>query len=407
MAILEGIQIQNYRALRDITLGKTIEDQNQDALPRLMAVIGANGSGKSSLLDALGFVGDCLADGVETACEKPHRGGFDRLRTQGSDDPIKFEIRYRESSDERPINYSLHIGCDDYGRPRVVRERLRQRRKGQRYGQPHPFLDLTSGVGTVWSGESTDSEEGNKSIPVRMKDRQVLGISTLGTLAEHPRISKFRKFLSNWYLSYFVPQLARTQPMAGADPHLDRTGENLAKYLQYVARVHPQGVRKMLNRIAKKIPGVKGIKVLPAPDKRLLLEFRSSGFDEPFYQQDMSDGTLKMLAYLLLMEDPEPAPLIGIEEPENGLHHQLLADLAREFKQFAGTSRGPQVIITTHSPNFVDALSPEEVWILEKNSEGIGRITKAADIDGVEEMFSEGLPMGSLWYSNHFGIGNP
>ncbi len=407
MAILEGIQIQNYRALKDVTLGKTIEDKYVNPLPRLMAVIGANGCGKSTLLDALGFVGDCLSDGVEVACDKPHRGGFERVRTLGVNEPIKFEIRYRENPDERPINYSLWVDCDINGRPRVVRERLRQRRKGQRFGQPHPFLDLTNGSGTVWSGESTDSEEGNKSEPIRMKDRQVLGVSTLGTLSEHPRISKFRRFLSNWYLSYFVPQLARTQPTSGADPHLDRTGENLAKYLQFIERQQPKGFSAMLTRISKKIPGVRAIKAIRAPDKRLLLEFDVEGYEDKFYQQDMSDGTLKMLAYLLLMEDPDPAPLVGVEEPENGLHHQLLSDLALEFKAFAGKAKGPQVLITTHSPNFVDALSPSEVWILNKNDSGHSNLTLAADVSGVMELFMEGLPMGSLWYSNHFGIANP
>lgn len=121
----------------------------------------------------------------------------------------------------------------------------------------------------------------------------------------------------------------------------------------------------------------------------------------------MSDGTLKMLAYLLLMEDPDPAPLVGIEEPENGLHHQLLGDLAREFKAFARKARGPQVIVATHAPNFVDALTPDEVWILDKNQQGHSQLIRSADIQGVRALFDEGIPMGSLWYSNHFGIGNP
>jgi predicted ATPase len=406
MAILEGIQIQNFRALRNVTLGKTVDNKNA-VLPRLMAVIGANGSGKSSLMDALGFIGDCLQEGVQSACDKPHRGGFERLRTQGLTEPIKFEIRFRQNSDARPISYSLHIDCDKHGRAVVVYERLRQRRKGQRKGWPYSFLEITNGVGSVWSGEGSAESEGTARIDVRMGDRAVLGISTLGSLADHPRIASFRAFLSGWYLSYFVPQLARSQPMAGAEPHLDRTGENLAKYLQFIAREHPNNFQQMLSRIARKIPGISKIVSVEAPDRRLLLEFHASGYDAPFYQQDMSDGTLKMLAYLLLMEDPDPAPLVGIEEPENGLHHQLLADLAREFKDFARKSRGPQVLITTHAPNFVDALSPEEVWILDKGIDGYSNLTRAADIKGVQAMFDEGVPMGSLWFSNHFGIGNP
>jgi predicted ATPase len=166
-------------------------------------------------------------------------------------------------------------------------------------------------------------------VSVRIKDRQVLGISTLGPQFEHTRISKFRRFISNWYLSYFVPQLARSQPISGADPHLDRTGGNLANYLQYVQREKPRAFSAMLNRISKKIPGIKSIKGVIAPDRRLILEFRSEGYDVNFYQQVMSDGTHKMLSYMLLMEDPDPAPLIGIEEPENGLHHHLLVVTSR------------------------------------------------------------------------------
>lgn len=406
MAVLEGIQIQNFRTLHDVTLGRTF-DVEADELPRLMAIIGANGAGKSSLMDALGFIGDCLQEGVQSACDKPHRGGFERLRTQGVDEPIKFEIRFRQQKESRPISYSLHIDCDKHGRPIVAYERLRQRRKGQGRGWPYSFLELENGKGTVWAGESTTDAEGNSRLEVKMSDRQVLGISTLGSLADHPRIAAFRAFLSGWYLSYFVPQLARTQPMAGADSHLDRTGENIAKYLQFIAREHPNSFSEMLVRIAKKIPGINKISPVVAPDKRLLLAFNAEGYGEPFYQQDMSDGTLKMLAYLLLMEDPDPAPLIGIEEPENGLHHQLLADLACEFKEFAKKTRGPQVLITTHAPNFVDALSPEEVWILDKGPDGYSQLTRAADIRGVRAMFEEGIPMGSLWFSNHFGVGNP
>jgi predicted ATPase len=408
MAILEGIRIENYRALRDVSLGQ-LSSRSGDSLPRLMAVIGANGSGKSTLLDALGFIGDCVADGVEAACDKPHRGGFERLRTKGVEDPIKFEIRYRQSERSRAISYSLHVGIDHHGRAQVEYESLRQSRIGQKsigqksIGRLYAFLELESGRGRVWKGESTREAEGSERVDVRMSDRQVLGISTLGTLADHPRIAAFREFLSGWYLSYFVPQLARSQPMAGADQHLDRTGENLAKYLRFIARERPAAFKAMLARVATKIPGIRSIDPKTAPDKRLLLAFTADGFAEPFYQEDMSDGTLKMLAYMLLMEDPDPAPLIGIEEPENGLHHRLLMALASEFKTFASRPKGPQVLITTHSPHFVDALTPHEVWILEKAPDGFSRLERAADIDGLTSLFAEGIPMGSLWFSQHLG----
>jgi predicted ATPase len=406
MAILEGIQIQNYRALRNVTLGKTLHSGGEP-LPRLMAVIGANGVGKSSLLDAFGFVGDCLTEGVEAACDKKHRGGFERLRTQGSKGPIQFDIRYRENPDSRTIDYTLAIDVDQHGRPRVVRELLKQSRDGGKVaGQAYKFIDLKEGKGSAWAGKFISDKEAPEKTKVQLSDRQALGISIYGTLSEHPRIAAFRTFLAGWYLSYFVPELARIQPTSGAHAHLNRTGENLANYLQYIERQKPKEFKAMLNNLAKKVPGLKSIRSKKVPPGNLLLEFHAQGYEQALYQQDMSDGTLKFLAYLLLMEDPIPAPLVGIEEPENGLHHQLLSLLAEEFKAFAQKSNGPQVLVTTHAPSFIDALAPNEVWILDKGIDGFTMIGRAADTPQIQAMYDEGLPMGGLWYSNHFGISN-
>ena len=406
MAQLEGIRIQNYRALKDVVLGKTFENRDDEPLPRMIAIIGANGCGKSTLMDALGFIGDCLRVGVEEACDQPHRGGFDRLKTRGQTGPIQFEIYYRESSSDRPISYSLHIDADQKGRPAVVYERLRQRRKGSSRGQPYSFLEVRDGEGVAWAGESTVTEEGSESINVKLDDRRKLGVTTLGNLTEHPRIVSFRKFLEGWYLSYFTPDLARTLPVVGAQKHLSRKGENLANYLEHMERQSPKGFAEVLKQVSSKIPGITNIQHKKSLDNRLLIQFNERGYEDPFFQQDMSDGTLKMLAYMLLFEDPEPAPLVGIEEPENGLHHQLLQTLALQMKHHAESS-GPQIFVTTHSPFFVDALTPEDVWILVKGQDGFSQISRASDTPTVRDLFKEGIPLGSLWFSNHFGKGNP
>ena len=214
MARLEGITIQNYRALKNVTIGKTFEHQDGNVLPSMMAVIGPNGSGKSTLLDTFGFLRDCLADGVEEACDKGMRGGFERLRTKGTTDPIKFELYYRESGDERPISYSLWISLDKSGRPFVEKERFRQRRPGLSSGTPYLFVDFKKGKGFAWAGESTKANAGTAKVRVNLDDPRKLAITSLGNLTEHPRIVRFREFLEGWYLSYFVPDLARGMPMA-------------------------------------------------------------------------------------------------------------------------------------------------------------------------------------------------
>jgi predicted ATPase len=406
MAQIEGFRVRNYRALRDVTLGKMSTGQKAEPLTPFTVVIGMNGSGKSTLFDAFGFVADCLSTDVETACDAKQRGGFERMRSLGTSDPIQFEIYYREVKGERPITYELAINLDDAGRPYVQSEVLKQRRKGAKYGRPYPFLRLEQGKGKVWAGEdaveAASGEEDPAQEEVELTDLRQLGIATLGTLKEHPRIKRFRDFLKGWYLSYFHPDAARSIPPAGAQRHLNIHGDNIGNVVQYMEREHKERFQTILARIASKIPGIQSIKTTPTPDKRLLLQFNDGAFKDPFYAGQMSDGTLKIFAYLLLMEDPDPPPFIGIEEPENGLYHRLLESLARELRSHAnGKDKSPQIFVTTHQPYFVDALSPKEVWILEKGASGFSIIRRASDIALVRNLVDEGLPLGGLWYSDY------
>lgn len=406
MALIEGFRVQNFRALRDVTLGKLSTQQRGEPLTPFTVVIGKNGSGKSTLFDAFGFVADCLSTDVETACDAKQRGGFERMRSLGVAGPIHFEIYYREAKNERPITYELAIDIDKSGRPYVQSEFLGQRRKRQRFGRPYPFLRLTRGIGMAWAGdtaiEGEGDEEPNTKMDVELTDLRQLGIATLGTLKEHPRIKRFRDFLKGWYLSYFHPDAARSMPSAGVQRHLSIHGDNIGNVVQYMEREHKERFQAILERIARKIPGIQSIKTSVTLDKRVLLQFNDGAFADPFYAGQMSDGTLKIFAYLLLMEDPDPPPFICIEEPENGLYHRLLDSLAHELRSHAtGKKNAPQIFVTTHQPYFVDALSPREVWVLEKGADGFSTITRVSDLELVRNLVDEGLPLGGLWYSDY------
>ncbi len=405
MANIEGFRVRNFRALRDVTLGKLSGQTDGEALTPFTVVIGKNGVGKSSLFDAFGFVADCLVTDVETACDMKQRGGFERLLSKGTAGPIGFEIYYREGPKERPITYELSIGLDSSGRPYVESEVLKQRRKGQTHGRPYPFLRLDRGKGQVWAGEEAlelENEEDRTKADVEFTDSRQLGIATLGTLKEHPRIKRFRDFLKGWYLSYFYPDAARSLPVAGPQRHLNVHGDNIGNVVQFMEREHKERFKELLQRIAKKIPGITRIDTEVTADKRVLLRFNDGAFSDPFFSQQMSDGTLKVFAYLLLLEDPDPPPFICIEEPENGLYHKLLESLAQEFRAHAtGKKNAPQIFVTTHQPYFVDALSPTEVWILEKGDDGFSKIRRASDVEIVRNLVVEGLPLGGLWYSDY------
>ena len=403
MARLLGIRIKNYRSLADFSLGQT-QYARGEPLPRFVCLIGRNGSGKSTLLDAFGFLADALVEGVESACDKSGRGGFAQLRTQGGSGPIEFELFFEDDDSQRPIVYRLDIDEED-GVPVVVRETLRQRRRGKTRGKPYHFLKIANGAGRVWVGEFDETDSDNSSSRVELADRTSLGIVTYGNLADHPRIVRIRQYIERWYLSYFVPDAAREKPPSGAQRWLDRRGSNVGNVLQYFKRTYPEEFASILETVRGAVPGIRRITPIDSPDKRLLLQFEEVGFAEPFFQSSMSDGTLKMLAYAVLLADPQPRPFIGIEEPENGLYVEAIEAIARRFVGYTDappSSAGTQILVTTHSPYFVDALRPEHVWQIAKDVNGHAHATRVADMPNVVALADEGVPLGAQWYSGHF-----
>ncbi len=420
MATIEGFKVRNFKSLRDVTLGRIWDQSRNDPLTPMTAVIGKNGVGKSALFDAFGFLADALKSGVEEACDMHGRGGFERLRTQGQTGPITFEVYYKSRANVRPIGYLIDIEADKAGRPYVPFEAMAEEHKD---GPLRWFLILKKGRGVVWKGnqgeevdetaEGFDLSEYLKSQkegkthfkdaePIELEDPRKLGIATLGALKQHPRIVAFRRFIEGWYLSYFTLDAARGLPLAGPQKHLNVHGDNLGNVVQFMEREHPKQFQAILQEIAERIPGIDKIETERTADGRLLLKFNDKGFQDPFYAQQMSDGTLKVFAYLLLLNDPTPPPFLCIEEPENGLYHKLLETLAHEFREHANRhDKGSQVFITTHQPYLVDALDPKEVWILEKGADGFSTICRASDDPTVNNMVAEGLPLGGLWYSDY------
>ncbi len=399
MPFIESITIKNYKLLQNVTL--------HDLQP-LNVILGPNGTGKSTLFDVFGFLADCLQTNVRKALES--RGRFQEVRSRGADGPIEFTLKYRESDflnrkKSNPITY--HLSIDEInGRPYIRHEYL-QWRRGRQHGAPYRFLDIKQGEGIVITGDSP--EEQDERQPIKMDSPDILAIKGLGQLAEHPRVASLRRFVEGWFLSYFIPDKARQIPESGPAEHLSRTGDNLANVVQFLDEEHPEIFEQILQRVAQRIPGLESIRSVRTVDGRLVLQFKDGPFKDPFLARFVSDGTLKMFAYLILLNDPTPPPLLCIEEPENGLHPKLLGILAEEIRAHSRggiNSSGTQVFVSSHSPYFIDALKPEELWIMERNDKGYATIQRADRIKGIPEHINEGASLGSLWYEGYFGRGN-
>ncbi len=386
-ARIEYLKVQNFRALRDVEL--------KDLTP-LTVLLGPNGSGKSTVFDVFAFLSECFEMGLRRAWDK--RGRAKELKTRGGKGPVVVEIKYREA-DYPMITY--HLAVDERnGSPVVVEEWLRWKRGS--HGRPFNFLEYREGKGRAVSGELPDEED--KRVDVSLKSSDLLAVNALGQLADHPRVAALRDFITGWYVSYLSVDSARGQPEAGPQEHLTKSGDNLANVIQFLAEQHPQQLEHIFDVLRRRVPRIERVLAETMPDGRLLLQIKDAPFSSPVLARFASDGTLKMLAYLMLLYDPVPPPFVGIEEPENFLHPRLLLELGEECR---GATARTQLLVTTHSPFFLNAMRPDEVRVLWRNDQGYTQVTRATDVDGVSDFVDNGALLGHLWMEGHLGAGDP
>jgi len=385
---VETLHVKNYRALRDVQLEK---------LTPLTVLLGPNGSGKSTVFDVFAFLSECLTEGLKKAWDR--RGRFKELRSRDSEGPIIIELQYRERPGTPLITYHLEIDETPRG-PVVKHEFLRWKRTHP--GAPFHFLDYRLGKGKVITGEQPEAEDERIEKPLAGPD--VLAVNTLGQLGENPRVIALRNFITSWHLSYLSADAARGRPEAGAEERLSATGDNLPNVIQYLREEQPKRLNQIFETLRRRIPRIEKVTSKPLDDGSLLLQVKDAPFSTPILARFASDGTLKMLAYLTLLYDPNPPQLIGIEEPENYLHPRLLPELAEECDL---ASERTQLIVTTHSPFFINRLRPEQVRVLYRAADGYTRVQRVADMPGIKEFLDEGASLGELWMEGHFEAGDP
>ncbi|MGQ3050058.1 MAG: AAA family ATPase [Niveispirillum sp.] len=381
------LKVKNFRALRDVEF--------KDLTP-LTVLLGPNGSGKSTVFDVFAFLSDCFELGLRRAWDK--RGRARELKSRGGEGPVEIEIKYQEPG--FPI-ITYHLAVDEeQGAPVVAEEWLRWKRGS--YGQPFRFLHYRRGQGEVVTGEMPDSDD--RRVPAPLKSADLLAVNALGQLADNPRVGALRDFITGWYVSYLSADDARGQPEVGPNERLSRSGDNLANVIQYLSEQHPDRLERIFDGLRRRVPRIEKVLADPMPDGRLLLQIKDAPFSAPVLARFASDGTLKMLAYLVVLNDPAPPPFIGIEEPENFLHPRLLQELAEECR--AATAR-TQLLATTHSPFFLNALRAEEVRVLWRDDAGYTQARRVADLPGIADFTHHGGLLGQLWMEGHFAVGDP
>jgi predicted ATPase len=337
-----------------------------------------------------------------------NRGGFKEVVSRGKEkEDIEFEIKFRNDGKPRQplITYQLCVGLEN-GQI-VVKKEILSYRRGQK-GKPYRFLDFSHGEGRAIVNEE-EFEKDKQEFKEERKDYKldtpdILAIKGLGQFQEFKAVADFRRLLDNWYIANFqIPDAKKSQEI-GVQESLSPTGDNLALVADYIYENHPDTFNLILEKMKQRVPGVSHVDAEKTSDGRIILRFQDGAFKDPFISRYVSDGTLKMFAYLILLYSPNRYPLLCIEEPENYLHPALLKELAEEFRDYA--NRGGQVFISTHSPDFVNALELEELFWLKKEK-GYTTIHRAADDEIVKSLYDQGDKLGWLWTQGYLQGSNP
>lgn len=388
---IESIEIKNYRLFRDAKLHD---------IPRLCVLVGANGTGKSTLFDVFSFLKDALTMNVGKAVSR--RGGYKELVSRGfAHEPIELAMQFRLeiTGYERLVTYILRIEPDKAGRAVVAREILRYKRGAN--GKPFHFLDFAYGKGYAIANEEDFSkvDEALRREEEELDAPDILAVKGLGQFERFKAASAFRLMIENWHISDFHVSEARPSQEDGFAEHLSTRGDNLPLVANYLFENHPDRFKRVLSAMQRRVPGVSLVEPRQTEDGRLVLRFQDGSFKDPFIARHVSDGTIRMFAYLVLLNDPKPYPLLAVEEPENQLYPELLPELAEEFRDYA--RRGGQVFISSHSPDFLNALSLDEIYCLRK-LDGFTVITRACESENLRALYDAGDLPGYLWKQGLF-----
>ncbi len=359
---LKEIHIKGFRRLRDLRL----------EMRPLMVMIGANGVGKSSLLDALNLLSASASGRLNVTLNKT-LGGITDVCTRGQSGRLDLAVEMA-LSDQSPLKYELGLETKGYTY-RVAHERLSQ---DEGKGDPsEPIVHIESSYDLI---QYYDVEK-KRLVKANWEPN-----SLESTLSQIPKMFKqpeeFRQILSSAG-QYHLPDVGRNapiklpQPMRPAD-FPGANGEDLVSFLYSLRETDRDRYERIEDTLKVAFPDFESLHFPPVAAGMLSMTWREKNFKDPFYIHQLSDGTIRFLWLISVLQSPGLSTITLIDEPEVSLHPEmlsLLVDLLRE------ASLRTHLIVATHSDQLIRFLKPEEVVVLDRDEEGFTTARWADTLD--------------------------
>lgn len=367
--MITKLKVRNYKSLRDVEI----------ELGKFNVFIGPNNSGKSNILDCLYFLSDASRRPLQDLLRE--RGGFERLTFGGLGENIDIEIEFLLEGVKALYSVSLNTSYQ------IEREYLAVGDKTIIHREPKLRIDMVLG------------ERGNQLSSHNLA-------VTLGTLLIYlapsyfpslsPLCYEFTRYLRQWRSYQFVTSEMRRPLDAKKNFVLDRSGWNLAQVLLSLHTERPDLFDKVEEMLKQAILEIERLLTPLTEDGKTYVAVRERGFEVSFDYYQLSDGTLKLLAYITAVSLPE-TKLLLLEEPENFIHHDLLGFIVEILQKSE-----KQVLLSTHSPIFVDFVLPEDIRVVEKNEKGETIVQKIKEPERLKKYLRK-MGLGEFWRSGAIG----
>jgi predicted ATPase len=358
--MIRKLRIKNYKSLKDVEL----------ELDKFNVLIGPNASGKSNFLDCFDFVSEIAQGSIDNVFDK--RGSYEHM-VFGGEGSIELSVEFL--LDGKPSEYFISFSDKD-----IVKEKL------------------TVGE-EIMDRDQEEAREGVRDEMRKMEGQLTPGYSLIYTFGskKYPQILKTKEYLSSWKSYNFITSEMRKTYSARRNLVLEKNGGNLAQVLLSLHNERPKMFDKIENMLTQAIPQIDELLTPLTEGGDTYVAVREKGFDTPFDYFRVSDGTLKLLAYITAIASIEPK-LVCFEEPENFIHPRLLELLVEILKK-----SDKQILLSTHSPYLVDWVEPEDVIIVEKEEkETVAKRIKRVDKLKIKKHLEE-IGLGELLYSGEVG----
>jgi predicted ATPase len=374
----------------------------------LNVVVGANASGKSNLLNALKFLQYAVKQNVDYAVNE--FGGVSEvrnkiLRQREKKKPVRIYLRLEKEHKATMNGQQWGVTSFDYdirfdlrsddASPTIESETLTADMylKGQR--QQFKLSRDASNVRIIDPTRPKEKEsEQSYQVPTQEKNRLALGVGFFALPC-----AMLRYEIEGWRFFNISPDIARQPYKESIDLSLGPAGENLAVVLHQIQK-RKNDLNAIVSGLKGAVPGFKNFKTARLPvEGKLAFQIIEEGIRGPIIPSSVSDGTIRLLALLVItVWTRERSTLIAIEEPENGIHPHL-SEYIIEILRMA--SKDVQLLVTTHNPDLLDYLEPEEVFLCDK-VHGFTKIRTASDVEDIH-VFQKHFKLGELWVQGTLG----